>query len=74
MDVIDIRYKGLSIAALSHKEGEAVSRFEYTKDAIDLGIEFSPIKMPLKENQIFKQYAFHESHLIKIFEDSNEVY
>lgn len=60
MDVIDIRYKGLSIAALSHKEGETVSRFEYTKDAIDLGIEFSPIKMPLKENQIYSFIALNE--------------
>lgn len=60
MDVIDIRYKGLSIAALSHKDGETVSRFEYTKDAIDLGIEFSPIKMPLKENQIYSFVALNE--------------
>lgn len=60
MEVIDIRYKGLSIAALSHKEGETVSRFEYTKDAIDLGIEFSPIKMPLKQSQIYSFVGLNE--------------
>lgn len=46
MEVIDIRYKGKTIAALSHKEGEKISRFEYTKDAVVLGIEFSSLKMP----------------------------
>ena len=60
IDVIDIRYRGLSIAALSHAEGEAVSRFEYTKDAIKLGLEFSPLKMPLMENQIYSFPALNE--------------
>lgn len=51
-EAIKVSLQGLDIGAVSYDSNTGLGAFEYTKDALQRGIELSPIRMPLA-NRIY---------------------
>ncbi len=48
-EAIEVKYKTFNVGALSFDTSTGLGAFEYSKDFIKLGLELSPLKMPLSD-------------------------